>query len=221
MRFAVLISTGGAVFNETLRHDFFRDNLVIVYADRFCGGITVAKKHGIKNFILDFNNNMEFSNELLKNLKEDRIDFLVLFYTRFLVGDILTEYRYKIINLHPSLLPLCSGLDPINRSLQSGSFFIGTTIHFVDDTVDGGQPIIQSIIVHNLTDSYDQIRHKIFIDQFRTFLQVVRWIIDGRLNIINDRLRLCNMRFDSIEYAPALDEDILIMTPLEHDKILD
>jgi folate-dependent phosphoribosylglycinamide formyltransferase PurN len=208
MRFAVLISTGGAVLDRSLKFDFFRKNLIIVYSDRVCGGIQIAKKYNIKNSILNFTSNRDFSNELLKDIKKQNIDFIFLFYTRLLEGDILFEYQYRIINLHPALLPVFKGLNSIEASLRSKIFFLGTTIHFIDKNIDSGFFIIQSIIPRHPLHTDNFIRHKIFIHQCRTFLQVIRWIMDRRLRIENEKPLLSHMQYENFEFIPSLDKDI-------------
>lgn len=89
--------------------------------------------------------NLFLSNQLLEVLKEYEIDYGISFGAHVLKGDLLEEYKNKIINFHPSLLPHFPGIDAIDQSVEAGCNIIGNTAHFIDEGVDTGPVILQSV----------------------------------------------------------------------------
>lgn len=161
-RFAVLSSTGGSVIREvysrTCREEFRLD---LVMSDRECGALDFASEFGIHYKKLVWSDPGNASALLLNMLEVHQIDILYLFFTRLLPADFVRQYQGRIINFHPSLLPLHPGLRAFERSLASGSMSIGITSHYVDEGMDTGEVILQ---VKNLTNgrSHEELRHLIF-----------------------------------------------------------
>jgi phosphoribosylglycinamide formyltransferase-1 len=88
-----------------------------------------------------------FSDYLLNNLKEYRIDYMFSFGSHILCGDLLNEYENKLINFHPSILPMFPGRNAIDQACSKDStFLLGNTAHFIDKGVDTGPIIMQSIV---------------------------------------------------------------------------
>lgn len=93
----------------------------------------------------DFVDKKAYETFLYERLKELEIDLICLAGYMRLVGSVLLEgFSNKIINLHPSLLPSFKGAHAIRDSLEYGVKVFGITIHFVDETLDGGKIIAQS-----------------------------------------------------------------------------
>jgi phosphoribosylglycinamide formyltransferase-1 len=88
---------------------------------------------------------------------EFKIDFLFCFGDRILKGRILEVYKNKIINFHPSLLPAFSGLNAIDKALNSSVQILGNTAHFIDEGIDTGPIIMQSVIPRNSYTCYEDV----------------------------------------------------------------
>ncbi|MCH5228989.1 MAG: phosphoribosylglycinamide formyltransferase [Muribaculaceae bacterium] len=101
----------------------------------------------------NFPNKQEYEKEILKELKNQNIDFICLAGYMRIVGDtLLSAYPSKIINIHPSLLPAFKGVDAIGQALDYGVKVFGVTVHFVDNTLDGGKIICQAAIPYTGND---------------------------------------------------------------------
>lgn len=90
--------------------------------------------------------NVLFSDKLLNEMKKNKIDYLFVFGKKLLKGTILTEYRNRMINFHPSILPLFPGYHAIDKAVEAHMTVLGNTAHFIDESVDQGPIILQTII---------------------------------------------------------------------------
>lgn len=208
IKIVVIISTGGGVLAALLKNNFAKNKIVEVVSDRDCGAIAVANTNSIPNFVLQTNDSLAFSNFLLDRYKHATIDLFVSFYTKLIKGDFLTFANNKLINLHPSLLPACPGMNGFEDTVKSRAKFIGSTIHFIDSGIDTGAPIIQAAIPFDPKLSIADNRHKIFIQQYKMLLQTIRWLEEERLQIDSDgNPFVMNASYNVDEFSPNLDDD--------------
>lgn len=87
-----------------------------------------------------------FSDKLLREMSLHNIDYLFVFGKQLLRGEILSKYKNKMINFHPSILPMFSGFHAIDRAIEARMTILGNTAHFIDESIDGGPIILQSVI---------------------------------------------------------------------------
>lgn len=101
----------------------------------------------------NFTSKVDYEKEILKELKKYAVDFICLAgYMRIIGNVLLKEYEGRIINIHPSLLPAFPGVDAIGQALNYGVKVFGVTVHYVDNTLDGGKIISQIAIPYNGDD---------------------------------------------------------------------
>lgn len=99
-------------------------------------------KHKIKLVEIDYNSssinkNLNMSNLLLEELTNEEIDYCFSFGSHILCGDILEQYRNRIINFHPAILPMFPGLNAIDQAVKYGNvILVGNTAHFIDSGID-------------------------------------------------------------------------------------
>lgn len=124
------------------------------------------------------NVNLELSNFILENFNNFDIDYCFCFGDHILKGDLLKIYKNKIINFHPSVLPLFRGRMSIDNAIESQSIILGNTAHFIDEGIDTGD-IIQQIIIpkHYFKQiGYDGILNfqiKILMDIFSNLSKII------------------------------------------------
>jgi phosphoribosylglycinamide formyltransferase-1 len=106
-----------------------------------------AKAAGISSFVFnakDYRSKEEYEKEISLLLQERDVELVVLAGFMRLIGPtLLTEFKGRIVNIHPSLLPLFPGKDAIGQALTQKAKWSGVTVHFVDEGMDTG-PIIAS-----------------------------------------------------------------------------
>lgn len=144
MNLAVFISGGGSNLKaliEAEKEAYFSSKIKLVVSNKEAGGLDHAKKAGIETFV---SKNEE---EILLKLKEKQIDLIVLAGYLPKVGKTLIE-EYRIINIHPSLLPKyggkgCYGIHVHEKVFEAGEEVSGITVHWVNEKLDDGATIIQ------------------------------------------------------------------------------
>ena len=191
--------------NQLLHHDFFAGRIHSVLSDRECPAIEKAQRHGVRVEILREKEKEQFSARVLDYLEEHRADYAISFYSKLFVGQLLNAYRDRIINLHPSLLPSFKGLHGFEDAIAHGVRYVGSTIHFIDENLDEGKIIQQTICPVDENEAVAVTRHRIFEQQCRSLLQVMKWIEDDRLVVAGKRIVVRGADFNDPEFSPGLD----------------
>jgi phosphoribosylglycinamide formyltransferase 1 len=145
-----------------------------------------ADKHGIKAIFADPKGKTreEYDKELIKVLKENKVDLVVLIgYMRILSVPFVREYRNRIINVHPALMPKFSGPGYFGANvheavLKAGEKETGCTIHFVDEGVDEGEIILQKKVSVEPTDTPDSLKEKVQALEKRWYPHVIRMLAE-------------------------------------------
>jgi phosphoribosylglycinamide formyltransferase-1 len=159
LRAAVLISGTGSNLKaliNAIENDGLELNIVRVVSNRpEAPGIEHAKVAAIPVSVIshsDFPNRQSHDVAVSKILEEAQAELIILAgYMRILSEDFTNKYNGRMINLHPSLLPMYKGLDTYNRALESADKETGASIHFVTAGLDSG-PLISQIKIPVLPD---------------------------------------------------------------------
>jgi len=165
---AVLISGSGtnlqAIIDAVETGKIPSAKVAIVISNRAGAyGLERAKKHGINNVVLDKNN----ITGLLETLKNHEVDGIVLAgYLSILPPEVVKEYKNKIINIHPSLLPKYGGkgfygIKVHEAVLAAGEKESGATAHFVDNGIDTGTMILQKKVKVLKSDTAESLQKKV------------------------------------------------------------
>lgn len=178
----VIASTQGAVFDRVMCIEKCRNSIAMLVSDRHCGAVEKAKKHGVPVKVLESDSGEEFSERLYRYFENQYVDYFISSYTRVFSGNFLSKYKGKIVNFHPALLPACPGLDGFGDTVKSGCQFLGSTVHFIDEGVDTGKPILQAVTPYDPNQSLEVNRHKVYLQLCRMFVQTVAWMQEGRID---------------------------------------
>ncbi len=153
-----------------------------------------AKKHSIRAEAIDlsgFADRQEFETEILKILKEEEIDLVVLAGYMFLLTPlIIGEYKNRILNIHPALLPSFKGTHGIKDAFDYGTRVSGVTVHFVDAELDNGPIIIQAPVFISQDDTLEKFEEKIHKVEHKIYPQAVRLFCEDRLKINNRKVEI-------------------------------
>ena len=186
----VLISGSGsnlrALLDATL-DPTFPIRVLAVGADNPCDGLEHAELFGIPTFVVsptNFESREAWAEMLLENVNYFEPDLTVLAgFMRVLPPNFVQAISPRLINTHPSLLPLFPGAHAVRDALAAGSTETGVTIHIVDEGVDTGPQLAQERLAiladeteHELHDRIKEIERKLLVG-------VVRDIADGRIQL--------------------------------------
>lgn len=168
-RVAVLASGNGSNFEaiiQAVEEGRINCSVELVFSDKPDAYVLErAKNHKIpftSFMIKDFSSKLEYEQELLRILKENQIDILILAgYMRLIGNELLDAFPQRIINIHPSLLPSFPGLHGIEDAFNYGVKYTGVTVHYVDSGIDTGKIINQAVVDIAPDDDLESLEAKI------------------------------------------------------------
>ena len=100
------------------------------------------------------------------------------------------HWRNRVINIHPSLMPLFPGLRAQQQAIDAGARITGCTVHFVTPEVDAGPVIAQAAVPVLAGDSEDKLAARILRQEHRLYPLVVRWFGEGRVSLADGRVEV-------------------------------
>jgi phosphoribosylglycinamide formyltransferase 1 len=133
----------------------------------------------------------EHEREIIAQLKSRAIDLVCLAgYMRLLSPCFIEAFRNRILNIHPSLLPAFPGLEAQRQAIEHGVKFSGCTVHFVDQTLDGGPIIVQRVVPVLDTDTPDALSARILVEEHKAYAEAVALVASREFEIEDRRVRL-------------------------------
>ncbi|MGD0535412.1 MAG: phosphoribosylglycinamide formyltransferase [Methanoregula sp.] len=133
-----------------------------------------------------------YEQALFTALKDTRPDLVVLAgYMRIVGSAIVREYAGKMMNIHPALLPSFTGLHAQRQALEHGVKLTGCTVHFVDESLDGGPIILQRCVRVMDDDDEDTLANRILIQEHLALPEAVRLFCEDRLSIEGRKVKTC------------------------------
>lgn len=146
-----------------------------------------AQKHGIPTKVVNpkaYTTTQAFEEAILQEFQSRKVDLVILAgFMKILSPTIIRAFPKKIINIHPALLPSFPGLHVQKKAIEHGVRFSGCTIHFVDESVDGGPIIIQAVVPLQPEETEETLAARILKEEHRVLSQAVRWIAQGRVKV--------------------------------------
>jgi phosphoribosylglycinamide formyltransferase-1 len=221
----ILSNGSGYQLDKCLEIPFFKKSIIIILSDRSCPVLDVAQKHSVDHDNLNKKNSSKLNNQILIICKEKSIDYIISAgFTRLLTDPLLEEYENKIFNCHPSILPAFRGFYDTRdvhrkfharkiyeRTLDFGSRVTGNTIHIVTKNVDEGRPILVSYMPIPYSEDPDYTRHRLFIQECKSLLQIVLWLNQDRLAFDDKNYPyILNGEYNEPWFSPNLDNEDII-----------
>jgi phosphoribosylglycinamide formyltransferase-1 len=145
-------------------------------------GLDLARARGLKTIVIERRGRSreDHDREIVAVLHQHRIDLVCLAgYMRLLSAGFVNEFRGRILNIHPSLLPAFPGLHPHKQALDAGVALSGCTVHFVDETLDGGPIILQRSVAVLPGDTEDSLAARILEQEHELYAEAVAKVIGG------------------------------------------
>jgi phosphoribosylglycinamide formyltransferase-1 len=150
-------------------------------------GLAAARALGIATAAVDhraFADRDAFDAALAAEVDAQRPDLVVLAgFMRILGEPFVRRYEGRLLNIHPSLLPLFPGLHTHRRALEAGCKLAGATVHFVTPTLDHGPIVLQGVVPVAPDDDEATLAARVLAMEHRLYPQAVRWFVEGRLEL--------------------------------------
>lgn len=125
----------------------------------------------------------EFDARLAQACKDAMVELVVLAgFMRLLGKSFLTEFKNRVINVHPALCPSFPGIHAQRQALNAGVWYTGCTVHIVNEGVDTGPIIAQSVVPIFGDDDEDKLIHRVQAKEHKLFKTVIRAIAKGKVN---------------------------------------
>ena len=195
-RLGILISGRGSnmmALSDAIRDARIRNaEIVIVISDQSAApGLEKARSCGLKTVIIERRGLVREEHEqlLLNTLRQFDVDLVCLAgYMRLLSPCFTDAYRRRILNIHPSLLPAFPGLDAQRQALEHGVKWSGCTVHFVDDTLDGGPIVAQSVVSVRDDDTVETLSARILEQEHQLYVEAVDLVVSGDYEVVGRRV---------------------------------
>ena len=155
--------------------------IAIVISDQpNAAALDKAKERGIETLVIERRGRQREAHdrEIVAALKARHVDLVFLAgYMRVLSREFIKAYRGCILNIHPSLLPAFPGLDAQRQALEHGVKVTGCTVHFVDETVDGGPVIAQRAVPVCDDDTVESLSARILTEEHKLYPETVSAVL--------------------------------------------
>ena len=170
----VFISGNGSNLNSLIKnsrnYNFPIKIELIITNNKEAKGLNYAKKYNIPFKVFSYDNKKNFERNSLNEIKKRKIRFLCLAgFMKILSNNFIKTFGYKIINIHPSLLPKYKGLNTHRRVLKNNEKYSGCTVHFVTPKLDSGKIISQKKIWIDKNETENSLRKKILLQEHKIY----------------------------------------------------
>ena len=176
----VFISGSGtnlrSIIKNSRDYNFPINISLVVSNNKYAKGIFYARKFSIPYICIN-SNRQEFEKIILNQLVKKKIKLICLAgFMRILSKNFIRNFKGKIINIHPSLLPKYKGLNTFQRVLKSNEKLTGCTVHFVNEKLDGGKIILKKKVNITDQDNIKTLKKKVQFEEYRAYSSAIRKI---------------------------------------------
>jgi len=145
--------------------------------------------------------NIYISNLLLDKFRYYGVKYCFCFGRMILKGALLTKYKNRIINFHPSILPLFPGERSIDQAMDKRVFLLGNTAQFINEGTDTGPVIMQSILHRTRYIYYESVLKM----QLPMIEQIYKWLISKRISVIGHKVFIKSAQYGHETYYPCIE----------------
>lgn len=197
MNIVVFVSGRGSNFKAILDSESLRDKVKVkgVFSDKIdCDAFKIADKFLIPRYSLGNNEGSISYDELSVLLKSLDLDLVVLAgFLKLIPVSLISDFRNKIINIHPALLPSFGGKGMygmnVHRAVyQSSAKVSGASVHFVDETYDTGKIIAQQCVDISDVKTPEEIAERVLNIEHKLLPYVISKFAEDKIRIVNNRV---------------------------------
>jgi phosphoribosylglycinamide formyltransferase-1 len=194
-RLGILLSGRGSNFDaiaDQISSGKLQAEIAVVISNiETAPGLASARSRGLNAVFIPSRQKVreDFDREVVDVLKKHDVSLVVLAgFMRILSHVFLEAFPYRILNIHPSLLPAFPGTEVQQKALDYGVRFSGCTVHFVDVTLDGGPIVSQAAVPIVEHDTADTLAARILKEEHRIYSEAIDTVLSGRCEIQGRRV---------------------------------
>ena len=164
-------------------------------------GLKIAKKFGVETEVIVSKgfkgSRWDYDKKIITVLQKHGVTpkngiVCLAGFMRIISPQFIRKYKNKILNMHPALLPAFPGLNAQKQAIEYGAKYSGCTVHFVDDGVDTGPIIIQSVVKINKNDTEETLTKKILRQEHKIYPEAVRLLAEKKIRVYGRRIKTTN-----------------------------
>ncbi len=191
VKVGILISGRGsnmkALIDAAAKKDYPAEISLVISNRPKAKGLAYAAKAAIPQYVIDhkdFERREDFESALSDALKHAKVDFVCLAgFMRILSPDFVREWRGRLLNIHPSLLPAFKGLNVHERMIDAGVKLAGCTVHFVSSEMDSGPIVGQAAVPVHPGDTPEILAERILEQEHKLYPASLKLIIENKARI--------------------------------------
>jgi len=195
-RIMVMISGRGSNFraiHDSILAGKVDAEIALVFSNREeAAGLKIAQERGLETLYSNpklFIVKEEYDQEIVRQARKRGIDLVCLAgYMKVLTPMFCNEFKNRIMNIHPALLPAFPGLHVQQKAIDWGVRFSGATVHFVAAEVDMGPIIVQAVVPVFEDDTEETLSARILVEEHKIYSEAVRLFFEGRLEVRGRRV---------------------------------
>ncbi len=195
-RVAVFLSGRGSNFmalREAVEAGRADADIALVFSNKpESPGLLKAREWGLETVFLnpkEYPGKEEYDQAVIREVKARDIDLICLAgYMKVLTPPFCDEFAYRIINIHPALLPSFPGLHVQQKAIDWGVRFSGCTVHFVAAEVDMGPIILQAVVPVLQDDTEETLAARILVEEHKIYPEAVKLYFEGRIEVRGRRV---------------------------------
>ena len=179
LKTAVFISGTGSNLENLIKFSFLKNSPIeislVLSNKKKAKGLYFSKKHKIECKVYKFSNTLAEENIILNDLRKRKIRLICLAgFMKILSKKFIKKFKYKILNIHPSLLPEYKGLNTHKRVIQNKEKYTGCTVHLVNSRLDSGKIILQKRIKINKNDTPKLLGEKVLKQEHLLYPRAIK-----------------------------------------------
>jgi len=154
-------------------------------------GLASARELGLNTIVIERRGRSrdEHDEEIVAALRDCGVELVCLAgYMRLVSRSFIETFRNRIINIHPSLSPAFPGLGAQSQALEYGVKWTGCTVHFVDETLDGGPIIAQRLVPVMDDDTEETLSARILEQEHELYVEALALVVSGHYEIVGRRV---------------------------------
>jgi len=162
-------------------------------------GLKIAKKLGVKVEIIESksfkNDRTGYDKKIISILAKNGVTpknglICLAGFMRIISPYFIKKYKNHILNIHPALLPAYPGLDAQKQAIENGARYSGCTVHLVDEGIDSGPILLQSVVKINNNDTEESLSKKILTKEHKIYPEAVNLFARKKIRIVGRRVKI-------------------------------
>jgi phosphoribosylglycinamide formyltransferase-1 len=194
-KLGILISGRGSNFEAIARNaqaGKIRAEIGVIISNKEdAAGLAIARQMGLNAVCIPSKGKEReaFERELVAALRQHGVDLICLAgFMRVLTPYFIREFKGRILNIHPAILPSFPGVESQKQALDYGAKFTGCTVHFVDEGVDTGPVVAQAVVPVLDDDTVETLSARILKEEHRIYTEAVNLVLEDRIRIEGRRV---------------------------------